>query len=65
MDNIDQKNGEVTYNELFHFKLALDQYFSRKYWSFDNLSDLQKLRMKLAKFAVDLYERKIKRAQST
>jgi hypothetical protein len=46
--------------KLEHFKSLLDRYFAKKTWSFDNLSDLQILQLRLAKFAVDVYESKLK-----
>jgi hypothetical protein len=54
-----QKNeyGRVDKYILEEFKMKLDQYFARKAWSFDNLSELQVLQRQLAKVAVDLYKR--------
>ena len=60
MLNLEKQNARVDPKELDEFKNRLDQYFAKKVWSFNNLSDLQVLRRQLAKVAVDLYERKIK-----
>ena len=61
MRNIENK--KVNSYELDNFKSQLDKYFLRKTWSFDNLSDLQILQLRLAKFAVALYESKLKQLQ--
>ena len=66
MRKIEETTEVGSYNfkyELEHFKSLLDRYFAKKTWSFNNLSDSQKLQMKLAKFAVDVYESKQKQRQ--
>jgi hypothetical protein len=49
--------GKVDAWYLQEFKIRLDQYFAKKAWQLDNLSELQVLRRQLAKVAVDLYAR--------